>query len=44
MVLVVMDTAVVVMVAMSWYQCRDLLSVRGRLLWKMLAIVLRLLR
>lgn len=27
MVLVVVDAAVVVMVAMSWYQCRDVLSV-----------------
>ena len=43
MVLVVVDTAVVVMVAVSWYQCRDLLSVRC-MLWRMLVIVVRLLR
>lgn len=39
MVLVVVDAAVVVMVAMSWYQCRDVLSVRGWLIWKSVVIV-----
>ena len=38
-VVVVLVVVVVVMVAMSWYQCRDVLSVRGWLIWKSVVIV-----